>query len=91
MSEALTEHRSLERKLVHIRWINAGCESAEEDALLEQMDEVWWDLTDEERAAINKEPPKSLIRTWPDAGANGWDDVDVFSAPGNPPRVGEVA
>ena len=49
MSDALSRYRSLERKLIHTRWMNLGYESAEEDVLLEDMDEVWCQLSEEER------------------------------------------
>ena len=91
MSDALLRYRSLERKLIHTRWINQGFESGEEDALLEGMDEVWWQLSDEKRDMLNKEPPKSLIRAGPPGPRTRCTDVDVLSSPGKAAREGKVA
>jgi len=91
MSDALLRYRSLERKLIHTRWINQGYESDEEEALLEDIDEVWWQLTDAERNMVNKERPKSLIRLGPPKHRNRCTDADVLGAPGRAPRVGKVA
>ena len=87
MSEALKRYRDLERRLVYTRWINLGYESPEEDALLEEMDGVWWELTAEEREMIDREPPRSLIRTEPPERCNGQAEVDVLASPGGAPRV----
>jgi len=91
MSEALTQYRALERRLIHTRWINGGYGSDAEDGLLELMDEVWWRLSDDERHALNHECPRSLVRSAPQAPAGHCTDVDVFSAPGMAVRVGSVA
>jgi hypothetical protein len=87
MSEALNRYRNLERRLVYTRWINLGYESPEEDGLLEAMDDVWWELAAEEREMIDREPPKSLIRTKPPERWNGQAEVDVLGSPGEAPRV----
>jgi hypothetical protein len=87
----MTRYTDLERKLVHTRWINEGYEYPEEDALLAEMDRLWTKLTVEEREVLDREPPKSLIRTGPHESLNDCLDIDVFSAPGKAPRVGEVA
>ncbi len=58
MSEALTEYRKLLKKLSWIRWAHLGHNSEEEDAHLEAMDEVWWQLTDEEREMVSTEPSR---------------------------------
>jgi hypothetical protein len=86
MSDALAPYRALEDKLIQVRWLNMGYESAEEDALLEEMDELWWNLSDEERDMIHGEPSRSLIRTTPPS--EGCTDVVT---PGLPLRVGKVA
>ena len=91
MSDALSRYRSLERKLIHTRWMNLGYESAEEDVLLEDMDEVWCQLSEEERNMANKERPKSLIHNGPAPLRSRCIDVDVLGAPERPPRIGKVA
>jgi len=59
MSEALGRYRRLQEQLSWIRWKHIGHESAEEDALLEEMDGAWWGLTGEERQSISAEPPRT--------------------------------
>jgi hypothetical protein len=86
MSDALGPYRVLEERLIQVRWLNMGFESAEEDALLEEMDELWWNLTDEEKDMIHREPSRSLIRTAPP----GKGCTDVVT-PGLPLREGKVA
>lgn len=59
----LERYRNLESALVHVRWVHRGLESAEEDALLDEMEAAWQDLSPEEQALIDAEPPRSLIRS----------------------------
>lgn len=78
MSEAFERYRSLEHDLIHIRWQHAGFESEEEDSILEDMDVVWYELSEEEQQLLYSEGTKSLIR---DARAtlphSGWSDEDI--------------
>ena len=43
------------------RWMNEGRESPEEDATLDEMEETWLHLSDEEQDVLRQEPP----RCWP--------------------------
>lgn len=62
MSDALQRHRALERELIYIRWKHAGLESKEEEAILDAMEEIWYELSEEEQDQLNSEGTKSLIR-----------------------------
>ena len=62
MSDALQQHRALERELIYIRWKYAGLESEEEESILDAMEEVWYELSEEEQDELNSEGTKSLIR-----------------------------
>ena len=62
MSEAFERYRSLERDLIYIRWQHAGFESDEEESILEDMDVVWYELSEEEQQLLYSEGTKSLIR-----------------------------
>ncbi len=78
MSEAFKRYRSLERDLIYIRWQHAGLESEEEDSILEDMDVVWYELSEEEQQLLYNEGTKSLIR---DASTtlphSGWVEEEV--------------
>ncbi len=62
MSEFLKQYRDLDRRLLYIRWMHGGLESASEDDILDQMDDLWWKFTEEERELINRTSRKSLVR-----------------------------
>ena len=61
MTESLAQYRRLERRLWMCRWKHAGAESAEEDGILDEMEQVWMTLGAEERASSLGEGP----RCWP--------------------------
>ncbi len=61
MSDALQRHRALERELIYIRWKHAGLESKEEEAILDAMEEIWYELSEEEQDELNSEGTQSLI------------------------------
>lgn len=61
MSNALQRHRALERELIYIRWKYAGLESEEEESILDAMEEIWYELSEEEQNDLNSEGTKSLI------------------------------
>ena len=63
MDDALDRYRSLERKLAHVRWRHEGYESDEEDAILEEMDEIWLEMAELERDSVNSEGPKTFIQS----------------------------
>ena len=65
MSEALESYRNFQSRLKYIREFHFGQNSTEEDQILEEMDVVWTQLTEEERDLIRAEGPK---RFWPDMG-----------------------
>lgn len=87
---SLAEYRVLEKRLFECRCHNATGSDAE-DPILDEMDGVWQDLTDEERALLDSEPP----RCWPkakivavgtvvDGKAYGWvfDHAECPAVPG---------
>src|SRR5258708_1313969 len=62
MFKGLAQYRQLEIRLWWTRWRYEGQESAEEDALLDEMDHIWLNLTDHERSLLRVGSP----RCWPD-------------------------
>ena len=62
MSETLERYRFLERDLIYIRWRHAGLESEEEEPVLDAMEEVWYELSEEEQQLLYSEGTQSLIR-----------------------------
>jgi len=61
MSKELLRYRQLERRLWMTRWRHAGEESAGEDAILDEMEITWMDLSESEQAILRTEGP----RCWP--------------------------
>ena len=61
MTNEFVHYRQLERRLWMVRWSNEGRESPEEDATLDEMEEIWLHLSDEEQDELRREPP----RCWP--------------------------
>lgn len=61
MVRDLVHYRQLERSLWMARWLHEGEESAEEDAILDEMENTWMDLTEDERGLLSREGP----RCWP--------------------------
>jgi len=57
MTKDLMDYRQLERRLWMVRWRHEGEESPEEDAILDEMEEKWMNLTDAEQAALRLEGP----------------------------------
>ncbi len=56
-SEAETNYMQLRAERIRLLKLNLGKESAMEDAILEQMDNIWDKLTPEERMRVNELPP----------------------------------
>src|ERR1017187_2459961 len=54
----LTHYRQLERRLWMTRWRYEGQESPEEDAILNEMEGVWMNLNEGERALLRLEGPR---------------------------------
>jgi hypothetical protein len=52
MTEAGRKYDELERRILMGR-VNGTLTGAEENSLIEQMDDVWWDMTEEEVAIAN--------------------------------------
>ena len=75
MSNHLALYRLLERRLWVARWRREGEESAEEDAILDEMDGVWWKLSEDERSSLSREGP----RCWPMDGT--LMPLSIFDAP----------
>jgi hypothetical protein len=61
MTRDLEQYRQLERRLWMTRWRHEGQESAEEDAILDEMENVWMKLVEDEQALLRREGP----RCWP--------------------------
>jgi hypothetical protein len=61
MARDLAHYRQLERRLWMARWRHEGQESAEEDAILDEMEDTWINLIEEERDLLRLEGP----RCWP--------------------------
>ena len=57
MTKDLSEYHRLELRLWMARWKHEGQESAEEDAILDEMDDTWMNLTDDEQALLRLEGP----------------------------------
>lgn len=87
---SLATYQALERRLIRIRWLRQGCESAEEDAVLDAMDVAWRALTPEEQALTDRAPPRSfIVERRPlaldvdqeDMAAGAWPRRDVEETP----------
>ena len=61
MTENLAQYRQLERRLWMTRWQRQGEESAAEDAILDEMEQCWMRLAEDERSLLSREGP----RCWP--------------------------
>jgi hypothetical protein len=61
VTKDLVHYHQLERRLWLTRWSHAGQESVEEDGILDEMEIVWMNLTEDERALLRLEGP----RCWP--------------------------
>ncbi|MBU8896647.1 hypothetical protein DRW03_34440 [Corallococcus sp. H22C18031201] len=57
---AYDKYRALLRKLGLVRAQHSGRDSPEEDALLDAMDEVWWEMSEAERSALDEERARAL-------------------------------
>ena len=61
MSKELIRYRRLERRLWLTRWRHEGRESAEEEEILDEMEDAWRDLSEVEQTLLRAEGP----RCWP--------------------------
>lgn len=61
MTKDLARYRQLEGRLWMTRWMHEGQEAAEEDAILDEMEDTWMNLAEDERALLRLEGP----RCWP--------------------------
>ena len=87
-SEALKLHRSLEEELVYIRWLSRGLESEAEDPILDDMEEVWYELSEEEQDELNSEGTKSLIRgNDAKSSVRDWTDENTWQSSCNKIKV----
>ena len=55
MTDALQRYRVLRARLVAVRASHGDEDSAEEDQVLDEMDDVWWQLSAEEHAVLERE------------------------------------
>jgi hypothetical protein len=62
-SELYARYQSLDDRLTRIRSRHGGRESKEEDKIVEQLADLWWKLTDDERRTLRALPQHSLIKT----------------------------
>ncbi len=84
---AYVEYVELMKKLVHVRWLNQGHDSAEEDEILDAMDPLWWKLTEEERGRVNNDPlHESLLTPVPQLEEHLVESTAEEIAAGAPPR-----
>ena len=81
MPDALARYSRLQEELVWIRTIHLGHESQEEDVILDRMDEVWQNLTVEERRGFSATPSRSLTRAEPPS-ISDLIDIDIGKTPG---------
>jgi hypothetical protein len=87
MSEALRRYLELDDELVAVRWRCAGNESDEEDQLLDEMDGVWWQLSESERDEVRGRSPRSLLRPRvPQPGMRALIEADVVEGSHEAPR-----
>ena len=89
MNNALKKYRAFQEKLAYLRWINLGCESAQEDVLLEQMDDVWWELSPDEKDLLSSEPVSQELIVPNDGIISKVVDNDINNSPG-PVRTSNV-
>jgi hypothetical protein len=61
VTKELAHYHRLERRLWMTRWRRAGQESEEEDAILDEMENIWLNLSEDERTLLRLEGP----RCWP--------------------------
>jgi hypothetical protein len=61
MTKDLAHYRQLERRLWMARWRHEGQESVDEDAILDEMEDIWMNLIEDERVLLRLEGP----RCWP--------------------------
>ena len=61
MTKNLAQYRQLEKRLWMTRWRYQGEESAEEDTTLDEMENTWMNLSEDERVLLRSEGP----RCWP--------------------------
>lgn len=56
------KYRERECELLRVRELHRDQDSPEEDAILDQMDVLWYELSDEEKAALSAEGPQATPR-----------------------------
>lgn len=81
MSERLDAYRQLEARLAWLRWKHAGLETPDEEALVDEMEAAWWQLSEAERHVANGELVPTLTST-PPALDRDTRDEDVWENPG---------
>ncbi len=60
ISNTLKKYIKLDAVLAHTRYLNNGKESKEEDAILEAMDDLWYELSEDEINKIRVSGAKNL-------------------------------
>lgn len=56
MSPYYDKYKDLDARLTWVRWMHLGKRSAEEDTLLEEMDQAWLRLDESERLMLSEQP-----------------------------------
>lgn len=51
------KYLELEKRHLEIRIKNGPVDSQEEDDIMDEMDPIWWEMSDEERAEANARTP----------------------------------
>ncbi|MBM4355944.1 MAG: hypothetical protein FJ109_19510 [Deltaproteobacteria bacterium] len=77
------------RELLRLQWVNQDADSPEEDALLDKMDDVWWEMTDIQRALARKLAASGIEGVVPGHApmAKRMVDVDTIQSAGTLPRL----
>ena len=58
---SLFPYRQLERKLQYVRWLHRGREAPEEEDIVEEMADLWWELSPAEQAEVRAEGPTAVV------------------------------
>jgi hypothetical protein len=73
VTDYFDQYRLRQRKIRFLRFVNI-CD--EEDSILEEMDKLWWKLSEEERALIDSEKHCDISDSIP---KHGLVDIDIYS------------
>lgn len=60
-ADPLQRYRQLEERLIRARWAHGGRPSVEADRLLQEIDDVWWELDEADHTRLWAEPQRSYL------------------------------